>query len=128
MSRVAPQHSVLSWHVKGWNLLYYILLLIHTHFSLTFFWCCHLCIIVVLNITCVGPVYADGCYCPVKSVSDWLKEFGCRRSYNQINSDLEPFPRVNFTELRKTALQKFNHPGSMSICSYVVKDNQVMVK
>jgi hypothetical protein len=81
-----------------------------------------------LKITRIGPVYADGCYCPVKSVSDWLKQFGCRSLYNQINSDLEPFPRVNFTELRKTALQKFNHPGSMSICNYVVKDNQVMVK
>jgi len=81
-----------------------------------------------LKITCIGPVYGDGCYCPVKSVSDWLKQFGCRSSYDQINSDLEPFPHVNFTELRKTALQKFNHPGSMSICNYVVKDNQVMVK
>lgn len=81
-----------------------------------------------LKITCVGPVYADGCYCPVKSVSGWLKQFGCRSSYNQINLDLEPFPHVNFTKLRKTALQKFNHPGSMSICNYVVKDNQVMVK
>lgn len=81
-----------------------------------------------LKITCVGPVYADGCYCPVKSLSGWLKQFGCRSSYDQVNSDLEPFPHVNFTELRKTALQKFNHPGSMSICNYVVKDNQVMVK
>lgn len=85
-------------------------------------------IIGILKIISAGPVYADGCYCPVKSVSDWLKSFDCKSSYDQINSDLRPFPNVNFAELRGIALQKFNHPGSMSICNYVVKDNQVMVK
>ncbi|XP_021917666.1 KDEL motif-containing protein 1-like isoform X2 [Zootermopsis nevadensis] len=75
-----------------------------------------------------GPVYADRCYCPVKSVSDWLKSFGCKSSYDQIISDLRPFPNVNFTELRGAALQKFNHPGSMSICNYVIKQNQVYRK
>jgi hypothetical protein len=88
----------------------------------------HLFIIGVLNITSAGPVYADGCYCPVKSISDWLKSFGCKSSYDQINSDLRPFTNVNFTDLRGAALQKFNHPGSMSICNYVIKENQVMLK
>lgn len=93
---------------------------------------CLVCIYMVLMsylfITYAGPVYADRCYCPVKSVSDWLKSFGCKSSYDQIISDLRPFPNVNFTELRGAALQKFNHPGSMSICNYVIKQNQVMLK
>ncbi|PNF41553.1 KDEL motif-containing protein 1 [Cryptotermes secundus] len=75
-----------------------------------------------------GPVYADGCYCPVKSMSDWLKQFGCKSSYDQISSDLKPFPNVKFTEIRALALQRFSHPGSMSICNYVIKDNQVYRK
>ncbi|XP_069698369.1 protein O-glucosyltransferase 2-like isoform X2 [Periplaneta americana] len=75
-----------------------------------------------------GPVYPDGCYCPVKSVSDWMKEFGCKSSYQQISSDLKEFPSVNFTELRKYALEKFDHPGSMSVCNYVIKKNQVYRK
>ncbi|KAJ9574240.1 hypothetical protein L9F63_026113 [Diploptera punctata] len=75
-----------------------------------------------------GTVYADGCYCPVKSFTKWLTDFGCEISYDQINSDLEAFPKVNFTEVRNAALKKFNHPGSMSICNYVIKDNQVYRK
>ena len=72
-----------------------------------------------------GIVYAEGCYCPVKSFTHWLNDFGCETSYDQINSDLEPFPSVNFTKARNAALEKFNHPGSMSICHYVVKNNEV---
>lgn len=75
-----------------------------------------------------GMVYADGCYCPVRSVSKWLNDYGCKTSYDQINSDLKAFPKVNFTEIRSAALEKFNHPGSMSICNYVIKDNKIYRK
>nr|CAD7441301.1 unnamed protein product [Timema bartmani] len=75
-----------------------------------------------------GPVYAEECFCPEKSITKWLTQYGCSKSYSQIESDLKPFTSVNFTAVRSELIEKFNHPGSMSICNYVIKNNEVYRK
>jgi Glycosyl transferase family 90 len=52
----------------------------------------------------------------------------CRREDSQIAADLVPFRSINFTVARAKILEKFNEPGSVSICNYVVKDNEVFRK
>ncbi|XP_067001776.2 protein O-glucosyltransferase 2 [Anabrus simplex] len=75
-----------------------------------------------------GDMYADTCYCPEKNFTKWLQKFNCRGSYSQIEDDLKPFNSVNFTAIRESVIKRFDNPGSMSICNYVIKDNQVYRK
>ncbi|XP_046990753.1 protein O-glucosyltransferase 2-like [Schistocerca americana] len=75
-----------------------------------------------------GPIFAEDCYCPVESISEWLTKFGCQREYEQITEDLKPFPNVNLTEVRRSILKKYDSPGSTSLCNYVIKDNEIYRK
>jgi len=61
----------------------------------------------------------------VSSLDEWLEDFGCPKSYEQIDKDLKPFSKVRFNKLHESAIQRFNQPGSMSVCNYVIKDNEV---
>ncbi|XP_063229957.1 protein O-glucosyltransferase 2-like [Bacillus rossius redtenbacheri] len=72
-----------------------------------------------------GTVNGEECLCPVESMSTWLKQYGCPSSYSQIDSDLNKFTAVNFTSLRSGLIKRYDHPGSMSICNYVIKDSQI---
>lgn len=74
-----------------------------------------------------GTVRPEECFCPEKDFVKWLKSYHClNRDYKQINDDLKPFGSVNFTLFRNEALKKFDHPGSMSVCNYVVVKNKVV--
>ncbi|KAF4519087.1 hypothetical protein B566_EDAN001679 [Ephemera danica] len=76
--------------------------------------------------TITGSVHSETCYCPTPKFSKWLKEYECTDyEYPQILEDLEPFPTVNFTEFRTATIKRFDRPGSVSICNYVIKNNQV---
>ncbi|PSN36213.1 KDEL motif-containing protein 1 [Blattella germanica] len=93
----------------------------------------HTCHNVKIHITYEGvhiasPVYADGCYCPEKSFTKWMNDFGCETSFDQINTDLKAFPQVNFTDVRNAAIEKFDNPRGMSMCHYAVKDNKIFRK
>ncbi|XP_055305678.1 protein O-glucosyltransferase 2-like isoform X2 [Sitodiplosis mosellana] len=72
-------------------------------------------------------VYSDKCRCP-QEIDKWLKNLNCDTSYEQIESDLKPFKRVNFTELRPKILRTYDKPGSISICNFIIKDNQIYRK
>lgn len=73
------------------------------------------------------PIYADNCVCPQK-LNDWLENLNCPKRENQIEKDLTPFQKVNFTNIRHKILQKYDSPGSISLCNYVVKDNEIFRK
>ncbi|XP_075233192.1 protein O-glucosyltransferase 2-like isoform X3 [Lycorma delicatula] len=76
-----------------------------------------------------GVVTPEECYCPEKDFKKWLNTYQClSKDYKQINEDLKPFPSVNFTSFRKEALKKFDQPGSMSVCNYVVVKNKIYRK
>lgn len=78
-----------------------------------------------------GVVYSDRCYCP-QPIDEWLRNNKCPTvasgQYEQIESDLKPFSSINFTSLRPRILAKYDMPGSVSLCHYVVKSNQVYRK
>ncbi|XP_046385812.1 protein O-glucosyltransferase 2-like [Ischnura elegans] len=81
----------------------------------------------------IGLVHADECDCPVRNFDSWYDRYGCgaeemKHMYSSIISDLKPFKAVNFTDSRRRIRDKFNQPGSVSICNYVVKSNKVYRK
>lgn len=69
-------------------------------------------------------VRSDGCHCPLE-LDYWLEKNGCPVSDPQIDQDLKPFYAVNFTMLRDKILKKYDSPGSVSLCNYVVKHNNI---
>lgn len=75
-----------------------------------------------------GNIYSDKCSCPQK-IEQWKKNLNCDTSYDQINYDLKPFNRVNFSEILPKILRTFqDKPGSVSICNYVIKNNEIYRK
>jgi Glycosyl transferase family 90 len=75
-----------------------------------------------------GVCYPETCYCPRHNTDGWLEAAHCRLEDSQIAADLVPFRSINFTVARHKILEKFNEPGSVSICNYVVKDNEIFRK
>lgn len=75
-----------------------------------------------------GPVYSEKCRCPETSIDKWLLRYKCPNSFEQIENDLRPFRNVSFPSIRAKMLEKFNHPGSISLCNYVIKSNAVYRK
>lgn len=69
-------------------------------------------------------IYAENCYCP-EPIDDWLNNWECPLNEKQIERDLQPFRVVNFTNSREKILTKFNHPGSISLCNYAIKGNEI---
>lgn len=69
-------------------------------------------------------VRSDLCNCPLE-LDYWLEMNGCPVSVAQIDDDLKPFYEVNFTMLREKVLKKYDSPGSVSLCHYVVQHNQI---
>ncbi|XP_031632184.1 protein O-glucosyltransferase 2-like [Contarinia nasturtii] len=74
-----------------------------------------------------GKVFSDKCRCPQK-IEQWIRTMDCEASYEQIDYDLKPFNRVNFTEVLPKILKTFDRPGSISICNYIVKNNEIYRK
>lgn len=71
-----------------------------------------------------GAVYSDKCRCP-QNIDEWFSNNKCNPSYEQIDLDLKPFNSVNFTSLLPKILKKFDMPGSVSFCHYVIKNNEI---
>lgn len=74
------------------------------------------------------PIYSDKCNCPEARMDDWLHANECPETFEQIDNDLKAFRAVNFTAIRSKLLDKFNHPGSISLCNYVIKSNRIYRK
>lgn len=71
-----------------------------------------------------GFSHAEECNCPKTNLSKWLLDFECPK-YDQIEKDLKIFKKVSFSKLYPVIIQRFNQPESMSICNYVIKNNQI---
>lgn len=72
-------------------------------------------------------VYSDDCNCP-QDLDNWLSDMKCQENYTQISSDLKLFSKVNFTKIHKKILQKFTGHGSISLCHYIIKNNEIFRK
>lgn len=74
----------------------------------------------------VGHVYAEKCYCPVRSVTKWLDAMSCPSGYRQIQEDLSIFDKIDMHAVTKEAVLRFNQRGQHSLCHYIIKDNKVL--
>lgn len=72
----------------------------------------------------LGIVQPDDCDCPSNDIDKWLKSYGCKETYEQMQSDLKPFPLVDYNIFHNSAAEKFNNSSSMSVCNYVIYNNQ----
>lgn len=74
-----------------------------------------------------GTVYSEDCVCP-QDMNTWLKDMECKDSYDQIDHDLQNFQNVDFDDIHNKITRKFDRPGSVSLCHYIVKDNEIYRK
>ncbi|XP_039279066.1 protein O-glucosyltransferase 2 [Nilaparvata lugens] len=76
-------------------------------------------------------IQAEHCYCPERDFESWLTDYGClnnETNYSQIEEDLKPFKDIDFNSFRPEFVKKFDRPASMSVCNYVVLNNQLYRK
>lgn len=71
-----------------------------------------------------NDIRSDLCSCPME-INYWLELNECPTYEKQIQDDLIPFRAVNFTNMREKILQKHNQPGSVSLCNYVIRNNEI---
>ncbi|XP_034105914.1 protein O-glucosyltransferase 2-like [Drosophila sulfurigaster albostrigata] len=76
-----------------------------------------------------NKVYSERCYCP-QELNLWLLNNDCSdfSADKQIAWDLHSFKRVNFSAIRDNLLKRYNAPESISLCHYVVKNQEVWRK
>lgn len=86
--------------------------------------CIKLCTINHAFFMLTGTVQPDDCVCP-KPLHQWLKQYGCPAKYSQIDKDLQLFQAVNFSSFHSVVTKKVEHSGSMSVCNYIIKQNNV---
>lgn len=73
-----------------------------------------------------NKVYSERCYCP-QDLNLWMLHNNCPAGLDdkQIAWDLHSFKRVNFSAIRENLLRRYNQPESVSLCHYVVKQQQI---
>ncbi|XP_033150714.1 protein O-glucosyltransferase 2-like [Drosophila busckii] len=76
-----------------------------------------------------NKVYSERCYCP-QELNLWLLNNNCGAYLDdkQIKWDLHSFKRVNFSAIRENLLKRYNVPESISLCHYVIKNQQIWRK
>lgn len=74
----------------------------------------------------VGPVLHEDCACPLRSLDEWMSDFGCPETDPQIIEDLEPFRKdgVNVTNLYERGGEMF--PRN-SFIHYSIVDSKVFI-
>lgn len=74
-------------------------------------------------------MYSDKCYCPTE-FNLWMINNECKSATQepQIASDLHSFKRVNFSLIRDNLIKRYNQPESISLCHYIVKNQQIWRK
>ncbi|XP_068145591.1 protein O-glucosyltransferase 2-like [Drosophila tropicalis] len=97
-------------------------------------WCDQMEIHVLYNSTNVAQspykvpkrAYSERCHCP-QDTKLWLLNNKCPNfsEDKQMAWDLHSFKRVNFSAIRDNLLKRYNAPESISLCHYVVKEQQV---
>jgi len=72
-----------------------------------------------------GRIYAETCECPIENLDEMIQKYKCSENINQINQDLDRFKSVDFSQVLKEGVTRFDHAGSYSFCHYAIKNNQV---
>lgn len=72
----------------------------------------------------VGPVLHEDCACPLRSLDQWMEDFECPETDDQILADLEPFLEtgINITDLYERGGEMF---ARNSFIHYSIIDGKV---
>lgn len=76
---------------------------------------------------CFKSFRPENCNCP-KPLTDVLINLQCPKKISQIDEDLKPFSKINFVAVKKQISASFNSFKSVSICNYVIKNNEIFRK
>lgn len=72
-----------------------------------------------------GPIQPDQCDCPTNHYEEWLKDYECINTDDQIKKDLKPFHNLDMRQQINKIIQKYHQPESTSFCHYVIKSNEI---
>ncbi|KAG5883161.1 hypothetical protein JTB14_033411 [Gonioctena quinquepunctata] len=72
-----------------------------------------------------NAVYPDNCICPVENVDEIMTTWNCGKVPPLITEKLQQFAEINWDKKRKALIKTFNKPHSVSICHYIIKNNQI---
>ncbi|KAL1490494.1 hypothetical protein ABEB36_013178 [Hypothenemus hampei] len=73
-------------------------------------------------------VYSDDCFCPKKDIPEILKTWHCEAIPPQITKNLKEFQTIDWDIERPKVIKQFNQPTSVSLCHYVIKNNEIYRK
>ncbi|XP_030751134.1 protein O-glucosyltransferase 2-like [Sitophilus oryzae] len=74
------------------------------------------------------PIYPDNCYCPKLKLKELLKVWNSEKVPAQIKKDFNQFQTIDWDEMRPKIIKEFDKPQSVSLCHYIIKDNQIYRK
>ena len=76
------------------------------------------------NMHFVGTVLTDRCHCPYRPLDQWLSDFQCPHSYDQINANLAPFQNegIELEDIYNRLTREFSYVHGVH---YSIVDNKV---
>ncbi|CAH1183215.1 unnamed protein product [Phaedon cochleariae] len=72
-----------------------------------------------------NDVHIDECLCPKKDVDSFLEQWDCGAVPPLITHRLKEFGQINWETQREQLIKQFDKPHSVSLCHYIVKNNQI---
>ncbi|XP_023310341.1 KDEL motif-containing protein 1-like isoform X2 [Anoplophora glabripennis] len=73
-------------------------------------------------------VYPDDCMCPIHNINEFIESWECGLLPSEITERLKIFGEINWDQYREKVIKKFDRPHSVSLCHYVIKNNEVYRK
>lgn len=75
-------------------------------------------------------IYSEDCYCPVEDIKTWFKDVQCDQQNipAQIQRDIQSFTSIDMHKMRDVIVKKYDSPSSVSLCHYVIMNNNVYRK
>ena len=72
-------------------------------------------------------IASDDCDCPEQDLNKWYEATKCNSTYTQIELDMKKLDRFDMNKMRKAIIEKYNQPYSISLCHYVILNNEVRI-
>ncbi|CAG9853708.1 unnamed protein product [Phyllotreta striolata] len=73
-------------------------------------------------------ILSDDCNCPTQKIEEVLNNWECGPVPDLIKTSLDEFGPIDWNIKRKSVIKKFDQPYSVSLCHYVVKNNNIYRK
>ncbi|KAJ8913564.1 hypothetical protein NQ315_017115 [Exocentrus adspersus] len=73
-------------------------------------------------------VYPEDCMCPKKNFNEVTSSWDCGLVPSEITKRLNVFNKIHWDEYRDKLIKTFDRPHAVSLCHYVVKNNEIYRK